>query len=314
MTIEVRDKTPSDQVWVEETLTGAWGSTKIAVRGRVFDAAALPALIAGDRAGLATYEIDRGRGEAELVTLNALTPRRGIGTALVEALAARLLATSIGVLRVTTTNDKLDALRFYQRRGFRLVAVRPGAVDEARRLKPSIPLLGEHGVPMRDRLELVRDLASSTANALPPGLALATMVPELYVSDLDASRRFWCDLCGFIVAFERPEDRFLYLDREGCQIMLEEGAAPGRRWLTGTLEQPFGRGMNLQIAVDDIAPILSALEAADWPLFLEPEEKWYRAGAREIGVRQFLAQDPDGYLVRFSQSLGLRPAAAMARS
>jgi catechol 2,3-dioxygenase-like lactoylglutathione lyase family enzyme len=151
--------------------------------------------------------------------------------------------------------------------------------------------------------------SSMPENDLPPGFAWATLVPELMVGDLDASRRFWCDLCGFAVAYERPEDRFVYLDRERRQIMLEEGAAPGRRWLTGALEQPFGRGMNFQITFDDIAPILSAFKAAGWPLFLEPEEAWYRAGTSEVGVRQFLVQDPDGYLVRFSQSLGLRRAA-----
>ena len=134
------------------------------------------------------------------------------------------------------------------------------------------------------------------------------MVPELLVSDLDASLRFWCGLCGFAVAYERPEDRFAYLDRAGRQVMLEEFMAPGRRWVTASLERPFGRGINLQVTVDDVAPILAALGLAGWPLFLGLEETWYRAGANETGVRQFLVQDPDGYLVRFSQGLGLRPA------
>ena len=106
------------------------------------------------------------------------------------------------------------------------------------------------------------------------------MVPELLVSDLDASLRFWCGLCGFTVAYDRPEDRFAYLDRAGRQIMLEEAMAPGRRWVTAPLERPFGRGINLQITVDDVAPILDSLDATGWPLFLEPEETWYRAGTR----------------------------------
>lgn len=148
-----------------------------------------------------------------------------------------------------------------------------------------------------------------SATDLPPGFAWATMVPELLVSDLDASRRFWCGLCGFAVAYERPEDRFAYLDRGGRQVMLEELLAPGRRWITGALERPFGRGMNLQVGVEDLAPILSALRAAGYPLFLEPEEIWYRVGLQDTGVRQLLVQDPDGYLVRFSQGLGLRPSA-----
>jgi catechol 2,3-dioxygenase-like lactoylglutathione lyase family enzyme len=150
--------------------------------------------------------------------------------------------------------------------------------------------------------------APMIVNDLPPGFAWATMVPELLVRDLGVSLSFWRDLCGFVVAYERPEDRFAYLDRSGRQVMLEEIMAPGRRWVSGALEPPFGRGVNFQIAVDELGSILTALRAAGWPLFLEPEEVWYRAGLHETGVRQFLVQDPDGYLVRFSQSLGLRSA------
>ena len=142
---------------------------------------------------------------------------------------------------------------------------------------------------------------------LPSDFAWSTMVPELLVSNLDASLRFWCGLCDFAVAYDRPEDRFAYLDRAGRQIMLEE-VMPGRRWVTAPLERPFGRGINFQITVDDVAPVLASLDAAGWPLLMEPEETWYRAGTSETGVRQFLVQDPDGYLIRFSQSLGLRAA------
>lgn len=142
----------------------------------------------------------------------------------------------------------------------------------------------------------------------PTEFAFARLVPELLVTDLAASLRFWCDLCGFAVAFERPEDGFAYLDRGGAQVMLEQIAAPGRRWITGTVERPFGRGVNFQIDVDDVAVVLAGLSAVGWPRFLEPEEKWYRAGTRDVGVCQFLVQDPDGYLVRFSQSLGSRAA------
>ncbi len=158
MTPVVRAKEAADQPWIEEALIRAWGSIVVVNHGRVINVVSLPALIADDRAGLATYAIDSQRGEAELVTLNAFTPSRGIGTALIEALASLLVARSIRSLYLTTTNDKLGALRFYQRRGFRLVALRPGAVAEARRLKPSIPLLGDDGIPMRDELDLVRDL------------------------------------------------------------------------------------------------------------------------------------------------------------
>ena len=133
---------------------------KIVVHGETFDPRLLPALIAGEQEGLATYQIQPTNGLvcAELITLDAITANQGVGTALIEALVSRLRAEGVTLLRVTTTNDNLDALRFYQRRGFRIAAVRPGAVDEARRVKPSIPVIGEYGIPIRDELELAREI------------------------------------------------------------------------------------------------------------------------------------------------------------
>lgn len=144
-----------------------------------------------------------------------------------------------------------------------------------------------------------------TERDFPAGFEWSGVVPELLVRDISGSRRFWCDLCGFTVAYERTEDGFLYLDRAGRQIMLEQ-LGPGRKWVTAPLEPPFGRGINFQITVDDIEPIHTALTEAAWPLYMQPEEVWYRVGSRQIGVRQFLVQDPDGYLIRFARNLGLR--------
>ncbi|WP_328733406.1 bleomycin resistance protein [Falsiroseomonas selenitidurans] len=134
-------------------------------------------------------------------------------------------------------------------------------------------------------------------------------MPELLVADLAASLRFWCGLCGFAVAYDRPEDGFAYLARDGVQVMLEEAFRPGRRWITAPLERPFGRGVNLQMQLPAIGPVLAALQAAAHPLYLPLEEKWYRAGSQDAGVRQFIVQDPDGYLLRFQESLGRRPMA-----
>ena len=126
------------------------------MHGEVIDAASLPALIAENRRGLATYRrFDR---DAELVTLDADPTGVGTGTALIEALVARLYADGCERLWLTTTNDKLSALRFYLRHEFRLIHVRLGAVDDARRLKPSIPTIGEYGIPLRDQLDLCRVL------------------------------------------------------------------------------------------------------------------------------------------------------------
>ena len=135
----------------------------------------------------------------------------------------------------------------------------------------------------------------------------APLVPELLVSDIKQSLRFWCDLCGFSVAFDRLYEGFAYLDLGGAQVMLEERGR-NRNWVTGPLEAPLGRGVNFEIVVPALDPILQSLADANWPLFMPPEEKWYRTGAVETGVHQFLVQDPDGYLLRFAARLGKRPA------
>lgn len=128
------------------------------------------------------------------------------------------------------------------------------------------------------------------------------LVPELLVSDLDASLRFWRDICGFAVLYDRPEEGFACIERDGARIMLDRRGAT-RDWVAAPLEHPFGRGMNLEIAVVAVQPLLAACAAAGWPLFLAAEEKSYRVGDTAVRVRQFIVQDPDGYLVRFSQRL-----------
>jgi catechol 2,3-dioxygenase-like lactoylglutathione lyase family enzyme len=134
----------------------------------------------------------------------------------------------------------------------------------------------------------------------------AALVPELLVTDLNQSLSFWRDVCGFTVLFDRPDEGFAYLDLDGAQIMLDE-IGKTRDWVTRPLESPMGRGLNLFVRVGAIEPILASLARAGWPLFLDPEEKWYRAGNVETGVHQFLVQDPDGYLVRFAADIGDRP-------
>ncbi len=135
----------------------------------------------------------------------------------------------------------------------------------------------------------------------------AKLVPELVVADLAASQAFWCDLIGFQVAFARPEDGFLYLDLDGAQVMLEQFEEGADHWLTGALSPPYGRGINFQIEVAALQPILQRLAAAAWSLFRPVEEGWYRRDRVELGQRQFLVQDPDGYLLRLAEDLGERP-------
>ncbi|AVA23541.1 GCN5-related N-acetyltransferase protein [Rhizobium sp. NXC24] len=151
-----REAGPQDKDWIVKLLTERWGGTKVAAHGEIFDLLDLPALVVDPERGLATYRIQGN--EAELMSLDAVHSGQGVGTALIEALADQLRQQSVSALWVMTTNDNLDALRFYQRRGFELRRVRPGAVDEARRLKPSIPGIADNGIPIRDELDLCLQL------------------------------------------------------------------------------------------------------------------------------------------------------------
>jgi len=135
------------------------------------------------------------------------------------------------------------------------------------------------------------------------------LVPELSITALPVSLAFWRDLLAFRVLYDRPEQGFAAIERDGVEFMLEEyETGPTERcWETGTREKPYGRGINFEITVDDVGILLTALQHASWPLFFGPEERWYRiSDTEETGVHQFLVQDPDGYLLRFSQPLGRR--------
>ena len=152
----LRKSDPADREALVEFLTMRWGSPLFVLRNKLIDASTLPAITTEPPGlGLATFDL----AEGELISLDAVVAGQGLGTSLVEAVAAEIKAAGHSVLRVSTTNDNLDALRFYQRRGFYLIAVRPGAVASGRRLKPSIPLTGAFGIPIRDEIELHRPLA-----------------------------------------------------------------------------------------------------------------------------------------------------------
>jgi catechol 2,3-dioxygenase-like lactoylglutathione lyase family enzyme len=135
-------------------------------------------------------------------------------------------------------------------------------------------------------------------------MSFARLVPELYCSDIERSRTFYVEVLGFAVLYERPEERFVYLQREGAEIMLEQPT--GRMFLSAELEYPYGRGINLQIEVADVRSLHAAVQAASWPIFMQMEDRWYRTNDVRLANRQFLVQDPDGYLLRFFEDLGSR--------
>jgi GNAT superfamily N-acetyltransferase len=155
MRVELRALTEADRLRVDELVRQHWGASTVVAHGvtyRPSDLAGFLALQGDEPVGLVTYSID---GDAcEIVTLDSLAERKGVGTALVEAVAGVARASGCGRLWLVTTNDNLPALRFYERRGFMLVAVHRDAMAEARKLKPEIPLVGHLGIPIRDELEL----------------------------------------------------------------------------------------------------------------------------------------------------------------
>ncbi len=140
-------------------------------------------------------------------------------------------------------------------------------------------------------------------------LGKAKLVPEFYVTDFRRSLAFYTDILGFAVAYDRPEERFAYLDLDGAELMIEQTVDPTRMFNVGALDHPLGRGMSLQIEVRDVDRLYATVKAAGAPMVRAMEEHWYRGGAIEIGHRQFWIQDPDGYVLRFFQDLGQRPAA-----
>jgi len=165
----IRSANADDALWIDGFLRRRWSATRIAIHGQIIEAANLPALVADHRRGLATYR--RLGSDAELVTLDADPVGVGTGTAIIEALAVRLRAENCERLWLTTTNDKLSALRFYLRRGFRIIQVRLGAVEAVRKLKPSIPMVGEYGISIQDELDLCRAIgarATRNTSPLPP--------------------------------------------------------------------------------------------------------------------------------------------------
>lgn len=144
-----------------------------------------------------------------------------------------------------------------------------------------------------------------------PAPAINALVVECAVLNWRESLHFYTELLGFVVVYDRPDEGFVFLERGGAQIMFYQ--ADLERNLVATdapLRRPLGHGVNLQIQVQSIAPLLHALEKANIELALSPEERWYRIGTQSLGVRQFAVADPDGYLLRFSQKIGIRPAGA----
>lgn len=183
----IRSISPSDRIWVKQALINLWGSEQMVYSGKAFDAATFPGFLAEERTGevvrskedgrivgLLTYVIasdsvaiseitsistkqkprNDGSLYCQIISLNVLTPGKGIGTALIKEVEKTAREEGCSRLTVITTNDNLKALAFYQKRGFTLKTLYPNAIEKSRKVKPEIPLIGEDGIPLRDEIEL----------------------------------------------------------------------------------------------------------------------------------------------------------------
>jgi GNAT superfamily N-acetyltransferase len=157
--VQLRPLDEDERPWLEQLLVERWGGTEMLLRGELHDLRGASAVVAerdGERVGLLTYAV-RG-AECEITSLDSLAEGQGVGTALLQEAGRIARLYGCRRLHLTTTNDNVDALRFYQKRGFVLSELRRDAITNGRRLKPSISWLGDHGIPIRDELELERIL------------------------------------------------------------------------------------------------------------------------------------------------------------
>lgn len=155
MEIKIRKTNNSDLGWIRDLFINNWGGDFVVSKNKIHKPENLEGFIAEEneeKVGLVTFNIENN--EIELVTINSLKPGKGIGTMLINAVIDIAKGKNSKRLWTITTNDNLNALKFYQKNNFRLVKVYPGAVEESRKIKPQIPKIGENGIPIRDEIEL----------------------------------------------------------------------------------------------------------------------------------------------------------------
>ena len=156
---KIRSVSQADRGWIRKFIAKEWGAERVIAHGKIYYPHNLSGFIAlKDKKylGLVTYNIERKN--LEIVSMNATLPNKGIGTALlkaVEKIGRKLKCKKIWLI---TTNDNIDALRFYQKKGFSIVAIHRNALEISRKLKPEIPLVGNYGIPLKDEIELEKKL------------------------------------------------------------------------------------------------------------------------------------------------------------
>lgn len=130
------------------------------------------------------------------------------------------------------------------------------------------------------------------------------IIPELSVTNLKESLKFY-QTVGFKIEYERVENKFVFLSLGEIQFMLQEISVEDK-WNIAPLKYPFGNGVNFQLEVENVDKIYNLLKENNYKIAFEMEENWYRQDNKLLGNKEFLVQDPDGYLIRFSEDLGER--------
>lgn len=134
------------------------------------------------------------------------------------------------------------------------------------------------------------------------------VTPECYVVDIEKNKAFFVEVLGFAIQYERPKEAFAYLSFQGSALMLEELSANSRKWLTGEMLVPFGRGVNFQWDVKGVAALYARVKLfAPESIFLPLEQKTYVRKCDNITTIQFIVQSPDGYLFRFCEDMQTVP-------
>ena len=123
------------------------------------------------------------------------------------------------------------------------------------------------------------------------------VIPEFMVSNIEQSRSFYCDLLGFTIEYERPEENFLFLSLEDCQLMLEEGTDEE----LAELSYPFGQGINISFGIKDVPSLYQKVIEANYPIHSPLTKREFRVGEQYIYPHEFAVLDPDGYFLRFSE-------------
>lgn len=133
-------------------------------------------------------------------------------------------------------------------------------------------------------------------------LEFSKNIPELSVSNLENSLKFY-KTAGFKIEYERPENKFVFLSLGEIQFMLQE-ISDKDKWQIAPLTYPFGNGINFQLEVNNLDEIYNNFKNSNYKIIFDIEENWYRQDDKLLGNKEFLIQDPDGYLLRFSEDLG----------